>query len=95
MVLHSNAVPQNCPARIRTSRIDRDNADLLLLFAIVFGKLIHQRTLARSRSARKTDNARLASVWEESLEQFRPTRSAVFHRGDGPRQRQRLAGTKT
>ena len=46
VILHADAVAQNSPSRIRTGRINRDDADGLLLLAIVLGKLIDQGTLA-------------------------------------------------
>ena len=70
MILHANAVSENRPARIRTRRINRDDADRLLLFAILFGELIDERALARSRSASEPDDARLATMREECFEQL-------------------------
>ena len=48
MILHADAVAQNRSARVRTGRVDGDNADRLILFliALVLGKLIDQRALA-------------------------------------------------
>ncbi len=68
MILHADAVAQNRPARVRTGRINRDNADSLIFLAIVFRQLVDQRALARSWGAGQADDSRLASVREERLE---------------------------
>ena len=64
MLLHADAVAENCTAGVRTSGIDRNNADGLILFAIVLCKLIDQRAFAGAGSAGQTDGSRFPCVWK-------------------------------
>src|SRR5271157_6246451 len=95
MILHADAVAQNRPTGVRAGRVNRDDADGLIFLAIVLGKLIDQRALARAGSAGQTDDSRLARMREERLEQLRPAGSAVLDGGDGARQGAGVAGAKS
>ena len=67
MILHADAVAKNRAARVGTGWIDRDDADaavLLLFMAIVLGKLIDQRALARSGRASQANGAGVAGIRE-------------------------------
>ena len=60
MLLHANAVAENCAAGIGTGGIDRDNADGVFLFAIMFRQLIDERAFAGAGGAGQTDGASLS-----------------------------------
>jgi len=94
MVLHANAVAQNRPACVWTSRIDRDDADGAFFLAIVAGQLIDQRALTRTRRAGEPENSRMPAVRKESLEQYGPARRAILDRADGTGQSAQIAGAK-
>ena len=49
MILHADAIAQNCAARKRTARVDGENPDCLSLLPDRFSKLIDQRALPRPR----------------------------------------------
>ncbi len=95
MILHADAVAQNRSAGVRTGRVHGDDADGLVVLAVVLGQLVDQRALAGSRRARQTENARMAGVGEESLEQFRPAGAAILDGGDGAGEGAGVAGAKT
>src|ERR1700687_5106907 len=95
VILHADAIAQNRSARIRAGRVDRDNADALIFFAIVLGELIDQSALARSGGARQPDDSRLARVRKERLEQVGPAGRAVLDRRDGTRQGAGVARAQT
>ena len=94
VVLHANAVAQNRAAGVGAGRVDGDDADGLIFFAIVLGELIDQRALPCSGRAGQTDDARVAGVREESLEQVGAAGLAILDDGDGAGQGARVAGAQ-
>ena len=92
MVLHADAVAQNCAAGIGARRIDRDDAYRPVFLAIVSSELIHQRALPRAGGARESKDARMSAVRKESLKQFGPSQCAVLDRADGTGEGARIAG---
>jgi len=94
MILHANAIPQNRSARIGTGGIDCDNPHRTILFAIVLGQLIDQRTLARARRPSQAQNPRVPSVREQRFQQLCPAWRAVLDHADSPRQTPRIAGAQ-
>jgi len=70
MLLHADAVAQNRPASVRAGRIHRDDADRVILLAIVAGKLIDKRALACTRWAGQSKDPGLSAVGKQRLEQF-------------------------
>src|ERR1700722_2831650 len=87
MALHADAVAENRAAREWTRRVHRDDADRLLLAAIMAGQAIYERALARARRAGDTDQIRIARVREHLAEDFFRFGRAIFNRGDGTRNR--------
>src|ERR1700692_3344806 len=92
VILHADAVAQNCTASVRAGGIYRDDADGSIFFAIEFGELIDQGTLPGSGRARPPHHSRLGAVGEERLEQIGPALLAVFYDGDGPSEGAGFAG---
>jgi hypothetical protein len=92
MLLHANAIAQNRPAGVWTRRVDRNDADGPIFLAIVAGKLIDERALPGARWPSQSEYPRLSAVWKESLEECRPTGSAVLHRANGTRESPRIGG---
>jgi hypothetical protein len=78
VILHADAVAEDRTARLRTGRVNRNNADRLTLFAIVFGQLIDERALARAGRASHADDSRPAGMRKERFEQIRPAGTAVL-----------------
>jgi hypothetical protein len=64
MLLHANAVTQDRAAGIRTGRINSNDANRAILFAIKARKLIYQRALPCARSASQADDAGFACIWK-------------------------------
>src|ERR1700674_3788467 len=94
MILHTNAIPQNRPARIRTSGVNRDDSNRAVLLAIVLGQLIDQRALTRAGRSSEAQNPRPPSMREQRLQQLRPAWRAVLNHADRPRQTPRIAGAQ-
>ena len=92
MVLHADAVAQNRPARVGARGIDSNDANGAAFLAVVARELVHQRALARARRAGESKDSRMSAMGKERLEQFRPSRGAVFDRADGTGQRASIAG---
>ena len=67
MLLHADAIAENCTASVRAGWIDRDDAHFTILLAIEARKLIDQRALARARRPCEAEHARLAAVWKQGL----------------------------
>jgi len=64
MALHANAVAEDCTPGVGTGGIDRDDADAVLLFAIILRQLIDQRAFAGAGCARKANGLRFAGMRE-------------------------------
>src|ERR1700727_2678989 len=91
MALHAHAVAENRAAREWTRGVHRDDADGLLLAAIMAGHAIYERALARARRAGDTDQIRIARVREHLAEDFFRFARTVFNRGNGSRNRTHIA----
>ncbi len=92
MLLHANAVAQNSAAGVGARRINCDDANGLIFFAVVAGQLIDECAFSCARWAGESEYPRMAAVWKECLKQFRPAWSAVLNSADGTGQSSRLAG---
>src|SRR5690242_623219 len=94
MVLHANAIAQNRATRVGTCRIDRDDPDLLVLFAISLGQLVYQRALSCSRGSGQADRERSPSVRKQLFQQFSPSWSMVFDNRNSTGKSAGIARTK-
>ena len=94
MILHADAVAQNRSASVGTGWIYGDNAHGAIVFAIEASKLIDQRALPRSRRPGQAEDARLAAVRKQRLQQLGPSRRAVLHGRNGASQRPHVAGAQ-
>ena len=91
MLLHTDAIAQNCAARVWASRIDGDDSHCAVLFSIITSQMVHQRALARPRGARDSQNARVPAIWKQGFEEFGPSKRAILDRTDRLRQCARIA----
>jgi len=91
MILHANAVAENCSACIWARRIDCDDADRLIFFAVVLSELINQRALPCPRRTRQANDARMAGVGKEFLQQLGTASPPVLDCRNGAGQRAGIA----
>ena len=82
MVLHANAVAENRAPGVGTGRIDSDDPNCAVFFAIVLSQLIDQRALACTGRAGQPNGERLARVREKFFEQIDPSRRMVLDSRD-------------
>ena len=89
VALHANAIAKNRSAGERARGIDGDDADRLVLAAIVSREAVDQRALARSRSAGDPDAIGAPGVGKKLAQDFLGFARAIFDRGNGARKRAR------
>ena len=94
MVLHADAITENCATGIRTAGIDGDDSDGAVFFAIVLRQLVDQRALARARRAGQADGSCASGMRKERFEQIDPARRVVLNRRDRTGERTGIAGTE-
>src|SRR5437868_650510 len=94
MILHANAVAENCASGVRTGGIDRDDASRASLLAVELRELVDQRALAGAGRTRKSEHAGLAGVGKQCFEQFRVASRAILDRTDDARQGTGITGTQ-
>ncbi len=83
MRLHADAVAENRAAAVWAGGIDGDDANRAIFFSVVASQVVDQRALARAGRTGEADDASVAAVWEERLEQAGPSRGMVLNRADG------------
>ncbi len=94
VVLHADAVAEDGAAGVRAGGIDGDDADGLILLAIVLGQLVDQRALASAGRAGESEDAGVAGLRKRGFEQIGPAGGAVLDGGDGAGEGERIAGAK-
>ena len=62
MLLHTNTIAQNRPARVRTGGVHRDDSNCVVLLAVVTRKLVHEGALARARGAGEPKYSRMSRI---------------------------------
>lgn len=93
MVLHADAVAENCAASVRAGGIDGDDGDGAILLAIEPGELIDKGAFARSGRTGQADDPGFAGVWKDGFEQIGPARRAILNARNGAGERAGIAGT--
>ena len=94
MLLHADAVAENCSPGVGTGWIHSDDPYRALMLAIEAGQLIDQRALPCSRRAGQAEHTRLAAVRKQSLQQIGPSGRAILHGRDGTSQGAHIPGAK-
>src|SRR4029077_13191470 len=84
MSLHPDAIAEDRPARVRTCRIDRDNADLFLLRAIVSAQAIDKSAFAGAGSPGYSGEVGPPGARKNMPQQLLSFRQVVLNRGDCP-----------
>ena len=64
MLLHADAIAEDCAAGVWTGWIDSDNADGVFLLAVVFCQLIDEGALAGAGGSSKADGSSFSCVRE-------------------------------
>ncbi len=93
MLLHADAIAEDRAAVQRTRRIDRDNTDGLALRPQQLCIRIHQRALACARRPGESnaDALRVPAHRMRCAQHRCGGSAALFHKGDGTRQRTHIA----
>ena len=95
MVLHPDAIAENCSLCERTARIDCNHGDAMLLLAKRANELIDKGAFARSRRSSDANNA----CWGDADGKFPKKRlvsgRAILDERDGSCERAHVAGADT
>src|SRR5919197_1980850 len=95
MSQHADAITENGAAAVRAGGINGDDAHGTLLLPIHACELIDQRAFAGTGRSSKSDDARLAGVWEQFPQHVGGLGDAVFDCADSSCQGTRLARPQT
>ena len=95
VALHPNAVAQDCSSGKRAGGIDGNDADSLLLGAIVAGQPIDERAFSRTRRPGHSNPQRMAGERETGRQDGRSSGCIVFHQRNGTSQGAHISVAKT
>ena len=86
MILHSNAIAQDCTSREGAGGIDGNDADARVLRAVFRGEFVDKRTFSGSGCAGNADQERIACDGNSRRSNSSACESRFFNRGDRPRE---------
>ena len=92
MPLHTDAIAQNCAPGIGAGGIDGNDADLLLLGAVMRGQPIHQGAFAGARRASDASEIGLASPRKQNAQQLFRFLLMIFDGGNSTREGADVSG---
>src|SRR5580704_16404672 len=91
MPLHAYAVAKNCAAGEWARRVHCNDADGLILAAIMAGQAIDERALARSGRTGDADQICVSCIGKNLAQNLFRFARAIFNRGDSTRNRTDVA----